>query len=53
MKWGFRSSAPCEPIVTKFCRGGQVRTEKLYANFGDPRLIGLGDTGGENFGLPL
>jgi hypothetical protein len=42
MKRGFRSSDPREPIVTKFCRGDQVRTEMSHTNFGGSRIIGLG-----------
>ncbi len=53
MNSGFWCSGLREPIVTKFCTGGQGQTKMSCANFGVSRFIGLGARWGTNFGLCL
>jgi hypothetical protein len=49
MKWGVCSSGLHEPNVTKFSRGGKVRTETSLANTDGSGLFGLRAVGGYKF----
>ena len=48
-----RGEAPCEKILTKFYRFGDMPDVIICANFGMEKLRGLGNTGVKVSALPL